>query len=205
MTRFYDALETRAPEGREAALMAALPAQVAHARSHAPAFAAMLADIDPASITSRAALARLPVTRKHELHERQRAGLADNAFGGFSAIGYGAAMPRIFCAVRSRFSRGRTGAQQLQLSLCACRLNDGKRRACAWLHRLSRRHWPDRAAGASHGRAASGGLHRHTKLSQADFGKSRRAEATVAQPHQGAAVGGAVWPATSATEPPTWG
>ena len=106
MTRFYDALETRAPEGREAALMAALPAQVAHARSHAPAFAAMLADIDPASITSRAALARLPVTRKHELHERQRAGLADNAFGGFSAIGYGAAMPRIFCSPGPLYAAG---------------------------------------------------------------------------------------------------
>lgn len=98
MTRFYDALETRTPLEREAALMAALPAQIAHARSHAPAFAAILADIAPASITSRADLARLPVTRKHELHERQRASLADNAFGGFSAIGYGAAMPRIFCS-----------------------------------------------------------------------------------------------------------
>ncbi len=98
MTRFYDALETRAPQEREAALLAALPAQVAHARSHAPAFAAILADITPADITSRAALARLPVTRKHELHERQRAGIADSAFGGFSAVGYGAAMPRIFCS-----------------------------------------------------------------------------------------------------------
>ncbi len=98
MTHFYDALETRTALEREAALLAALPTQVAHARSHAPAFAAILADTDPASITSRAALASLPVTRKHELHEHQRAGLADNAFGGFSAIGYGAAMPRIFCS-----------------------------------------------------------------------------------------------------------
>ena len=98
MTHFYDALETRTALEREAALLAALPTQVAHARSHAPAFAAILADTDPASITSRAVLASLPVTRKHELHEHQRAGLADNAFGGFSAIGYGAAMPRIFCS-----------------------------------------------------------------------------------------------------------
>ena len=98
MTRFYDALETRTPLEREAALMAALPAQIAHARSHAPAFAAILANTDPADITSRAALASLPVTRKHELHERQRAQLADNAFGGFAAIGYGATMPRIFCS-----------------------------------------------------------------------------------------------------------
>ena len=32
MNPFYDALETRAPEEREAALMAALPRQIAHAQ-----------------------------------------------------------------------------------------------------------------------------------------------------------------------------
>ena len=94
MTSFYDTLETRDPAEREAALLAALPAQVAHARSMAPAFAAILADVDPASITSRAALARLPVTRKYELLERQQAQRAENVFGGFSAINFGAAMPR---------------------------------------------------------------------------------------------------------------
>lgn len=98
MHTFYDALETRDPSAREAALLAALPTQVAHARAASPAFASILAGIDPASTTSRAALARLPVTRKHELHERQRAGLASGAFGGFAAIGYGAAMPRLFCS-----------------------------------------------------------------------------------------------------------
>ncbi|MBY0454879.1 MAG: AMP-binding protein [Burkholderiaceae bacterium] len=96
MTSFYDTLETRDPAEREAALLAALPAQVAHARSMAPAFAAILADVDPASITSRAALARLPVTRKYELLERQQAQRAENVFGGFSAINFGAAMPRVF-------------------------------------------------------------------------------------------------------------
>ena len=40
----YDALETRSPQAREAALMAALPAQVAHAKAHAPAFADLLRD-----------------------------------------------------------------------------------------------------------------------------------------------------------------
>jgi len=98
MTSFYDTLETRAPADREAALLAALPAQVAHARNAAPAFAALLADVDPASITSREALARLPVTRKYELLERQQAQRADNVFGGFSAIDFGAAMPRVFCS-----------------------------------------------------------------------------------------------------------
>ncbi len=49
-------------------------------------------------VTSRAALARLPVTRKYELLERQQALRTDNVFGGFSAIGFGAAMPRVFCS-----------------------------------------------------------------------------------------------------------
>ncbi|MBO9679821.1 MAG: AMP-binding protein [Acidovorax sp.] len=98
MTDHYDALEVRAPGVREAALMAALPAQIAHARKAAPAFASILADTDPAQITSREALARLPVTRKYELLERQQASRAGNVFGGFSAIGFGAAMPRVFAS-----------------------------------------------------------------------------------------------------------
>ena len=91
-----DALEIRSPAEREAALLAALPAQIAHARAASPAFAEILAGIDPATITSRAALAALPVTRKHELLARQQAGRAENVFGGFSTIGFGAAMPRVF-------------------------------------------------------------------------------------------------------------
>ncbi|ABM38909.1 phenylacetate--CoA ligase family protein [Polaromonas naphthalenivorans] len=91
-----DALETRAPAEREAALLAALPAQIAHARTASRAFAQILAGFDPATITSRAALATLPVTRKSELLERQQAQRATNVFGGFSAIEFGAAMPRVF-------------------------------------------------------------------------------------------------------------
>ena len=108
MSTFYDSLETRSPAEREAALMAALPAQVAHARQNAPAFAALLADIDPSTITSREALARLPVTRKYELHALQQAARtastegasanANDTLGGFAAIGFGAAMPRVFCS-----------------------------------------------------------------------------------------------------------
>ena len=91
-----DALETRAPAEREAALLTALPGQIAHARSASPAFAEILAGIDPATITSRAALAVLPVTRKSELLARQQAGRAQDVFGGFSTIGFGAAMQRVF-------------------------------------------------------------------------------------------------------------
>jgi phenylacetate-CoA ligase len=90
---FYDSLETRDPVQREAALMAALAPQVAHAMAHAPAFAALLAGVDAAAVTDRAALARLPVVRKHELLERQRRADAPDAFGGFSALGWGAAPP----------------------------------------------------------------------------------------------------------------
>jgi phenylacetate-CoA ligase len=91
-----DALEIRTPAEREAALLAALPAQIAHARTSSAAFAEILAGIDPAAITSRAGLATLPVTRKHELLERQQAQRAHNVFGGFSTLGFGAAMPRVF-------------------------------------------------------------------------------------------------------------
>ena len=69
---FYDTLEARPPEQREAALMAALPEQIAHAKNNAPGFARILAEIDPAAVNSRAALARLPVTRKSDLGELQK-------------------------------------------------------------------------------------------------------------------------------------
>lgn len=91
MTEHYDALETRSPAEREAALAAALPAQVAAAQ-RTRAFGELLAGVDAAAITSRAALAALPVLRKHELLERQKAQRASSTdwdpFGGFSAIGW---------------------------------------------------------------------------------------------------------------------
>ena len=86
---FHDALETRDPAARECALLAALPAQVRAAQATA-AGAQCLAGVDAAAITSRGALARLPVTRKHELLERQQAARAagGDPFGGFAAIGW---------------------------------------------------------------------------------------------------------------------
>ncbi len=100
MSQHFDALETRAPEVREAALMAALPAQVAHAKAKAPAFAELLRDVDAASVNSRAALAQLPVIRKYELLERQKAARAagGNVFGGFSTLGFGQGMTRVFAS-----------------------------------------------------------------------------------------------------------
>ena len=101
MTTFFDLLETREPAQREAALMAALPVQVAHAKQASAALAQILASVDPAAVTSRQALAQLPVTRKHELLERQQASRAmagGDVFGGFSTLGYGAQMPRLFAS-----------------------------------------------------------------------------------------------------------
>jgi phenylacetate-CoA ligase len=69
----YDALESRAPEAREAALMAALPGHLANAKQKAPGWARILKDVDPAAVTTRAALAKLPVTRKSDLAELQKA------------------------------------------------------------------------------------------------------------------------------------
>jgi phenylacetate-CoA ligase len=98
MNTHMDALETRDPAEREAALLAALPVQIEHAQKNAATFADILKDVNAADITSRAALAKLPVIRKYELLEKQKASRAagGNVFGGFSAVSYGSKMPRVF-------------------------------------------------------------------------------------------------------------
>jgi phenylacetate-CoA ligase len=82
LTPFFDALEARPPEEREAALLAALPGQIAHAAKHAPGFGRILAGVDPASVRSREALAALPVTRKSDLAELQA---RERPLGGLTA------------------------------------------------------------------------------------------------------------------------
>ncbi|MFM8990270.1 MAG: phenylacetate--CoA ligase family protein [Alphaproteobacteria bacterium] len=87
MSDFLDELETRDPEEREHRQFAALAEQLAHAMRAAPAFAELLAGVDPAAVTDRAALARLPVIRKSELMERQKGGPeAHRPFGGLTAV-----------------------------------------------------------------------------------------------------------------------
>jgi phenylacetate-CoA ligase len=78
----FDALETREAAARERELLARLPAQVGFARKASAHFARVLADVDPLAVGSRAALAKLPVTRKSELMQMQRAELP---FGGLNA------------------------------------------------------------------------------------------------------------------------
>jgi phenylacetate-CoA ligase len=73
MSEHYDSLEIRSPEEREAQLLTALPKQVALAKRRAPGFKRILKGFDAKQIDSRSALARLPVTRKSDLGELQKA------------------------------------------------------------------------------------------------------------------------------------
>ena len=90
----YDALETRDPEQREREQFAQLARQVAYAKAKAPAFARALADVDAAGVTSREALAKLPIVRKSDLADLQRAA---RPFGGLAATRWGRAR-RVFAS-----------------------------------------------------------------------------------------------------------
>ena len=68
---YFDTLETRAPDEREAELFANLRALLAKLQQDLLAGASRLGGIDPASIVDRAALAKLAVLRKSELTELQ--------------------------------------------------------------------------------------------------------------------------------------
>ena len=68
----YDDLETRSVDERAAALAQALPEQIARAAG-LPGYAETLGGVDPAGISSRGALAALPVLRKSDLHTAQAA------------------------------------------------------------------------------------------------------------------------------------
>jgi phenylacetate-CoA ligase len=81
--RYLDDLETRSPEARERALFNALPDQIANAKKNAPYFGKLLADVQPHRIADRAALARLPVTRKSDLLALQK---ASPPFAGMTAV-----------------------------------------------------------------------------------------------------------------------
>jgi len=91
---YFDRLATRPPEARERAQLAALPARIALAKSRTTAYARIFAAFEPTAITTRAALAQLPVTRKSELLELQR---AERPFGGFATARCGDAR-RVFAS-----------------------------------------------------------------------------------------------------------
>ena len=108
MSDFYSMLvaaEKRPQSDRERVQLQALPQQVKHAQQTSAAFAEILAGLDATAVTSHTALASLPVTRKTELLDRQKAARAvaadtgiANVFGGFSSIAFGAHMPRVFAS-----------------------------------------------------------------------------------------------------------
>ena len=72
MGNFYDALEARDPLQREGDMFAALPEQLAYAKANAAYFGERLAGIDLREISTRAALASLPVTRTSDLPDLQK-------------------------------------------------------------------------------------------------------------------------------------
>lgn len=79
---FFDNLETRSVDERLSELARVLPAQIARAKN-AAGIAALLGDVAPASVTSVADLAALPVIRKSELVAAQA---ANAPFGGFTTV-----------------------------------------------------------------------------------------------------------------------
>ena len=80
MTEMFDPRDTLEPVERERLQFEALPLHLAQAVKAVPALADHLGEIDVMAVTSREALAELPVLRKVELMERQK---ADPPFGGF--------------------------------------------------------------------------------------------------------------------------
>jgi phenylacetate-CoA ligase len=90
MTDHYDARETRDPAQREVGLFSRLPNVLRKAMA-APAYAERFKSIDPDRVTSRAALAGLPVLRKAELPSLHKAappfgGLVPGLPGSFGRL-----------------------------------------------------------------------------------------------------------------------
>ncbi len=86
-SEYFDDLETRDPAAREADLFTRLPQQIAHALK-ASGWAKQLAGIDAVKITSRAALAKLPLLRKSDLVALQK---ENPPFAGFNVSATGKA------------------------------------------------------------------------------------------------------------------
>jgi phenylacetate-CoA ligase len=113
MADAFDRLETRAPEEREADLLARLPG-VLKAAMRAPAYAERFAGVDPAAVTTRQALARLPVLRKSDLPSLQKGALP---FGGFVAEPM-AAFARLFTSPGPIFEPEATGPDPWRMARC---------------------------------------------------------------------------------------
>lgn len=92
MSTYFDALETRPPEQREAELMARLKRSLERALTAAPGWRGHLGGITAGDVGDREALAQLPVLRKSELKAFQA---ETPPFGGFE-IGEAKDLGRVF-------------------------------------------------------------------------------------------------------------
>ena len=189
MPDHYDSLETRDPAQRAREEAAALPGIVSRAMS-APGWARQLAGIDAKSVTSRAALAKLPVLRKADLAALQK---ESPPFGGLNVtpanrarrllmspgpifepegdgsrlVGRGA---RLLCR---RLPARRHRAQFVRLSSHARRLHSGVGRASARLRGDPGRRRQYRAAARGDRALQAVRLRRHAGFSQ-DPARHRR-------------------------------
>lgn len=104
MNTFFDALETRTDEERKAFLAKALPEQIARAKALS-GYEQSLADIEPEKITSIDSLAALPVLRKSDLGQAQK---AQPPFGGL-VVGGAKAVGHVFQSPGPIYEPGGTG------------------------------------------------------------------------------------------------
>lgn len=94
MNDFFDGLETREPQVREAQQFEQLRERLRYVKANIPAYTDLLQKVDPEEITGRALLARLPVTRKSEMAEAQAKA---PPLGGYTDLN-GRRLPRIFAS-----------------------------------------------------------------------------------------------------------
>ncbi len=78
---YFDHLEVRDPEAREASQFGMLPGFIGAAIASAPGWAEQLKGVDPLAVTSREELAKLPILRKASLKDLQA---ARPPYGGFA-------------------------------------------------------------------------------------------------------------------------
>ena len=179
------------PAQRELAQFNLLPGLIRHAVAGAPGWRRHLEGVDAAAVTSRAALAALPVLRKGDLKELQA---KEPPFGGLRHLGDGGAVAGVHVArpdlrarglrrglvalgaraVRGRLPQGRHRAQHVRLSPDAGRLDHGRGRARARLHRHRRRPRQHRAAAGGDPVPEAHRLHRRAGLPEDPARQGRR-------------------------------
>ena len=166
--------------------MGELASQVAHAQRASAAFADIWrALMHPRSRAERP-LASLPVTRKTQLLDRQKAQRAQDPMGGFATQSYGAEMPQIFASpgpiyepegraadywrtARAVFAAGFRAGDLIHNCFSYHFTPAGSMMSCA-ARAIGCTVFPggtrsDRTTGAGHGRAQASGLHRNTQFS----------------------------------------